>query len=143
MVALQALALLLLLALSGSSPDKAPVAYRVIVNRANPANVVDRTFLREAFLKKTVRWGHGEGIRPVDLGSSSPVREKFSEEVLGRSVLAIRNYWQQLIFAGRGVPPVELEDAESVVRYVQKYPGAVGYVAGDTELAGVKAVTVR
>src|SRR5437870_3906017 len=78
----------------------APV-YVVIVHPENPAGTVSRKFLADAFLKKTTRWDHGEVIRPVDLGPDSPVRRRFSEDVLKRSVAAVRNYWQQVIFAGR------------------------------------------
>ena len=41
------------------------------------------------------------------------------------------------------MPPVELEDGASVVRFVLKHPGAVGYVAGDTPLEGARELSVR
>jgi len=76
----------------------------VIVNPGNPTHHVDRKFLADAFLKKTTRWDDGELIRPVDQLPDSPVRRKFSEDVVKRSVAAVRSYWQQVIFAGRDVP---------------------------------------
>jgi hypothetical protein len=91
-------------------------------------------------LKKSTRWPGGEPIRPVDLGTESPTRRRFSEEVLSRSVVAVKSYWQQMIFSGRAVPPPELESDEEVMRYVGKYPGAIGYISGATEPAGVKVV---
>jgi len=90
---------------------------------------VDRKFLADAFLKKTTRWDDGELIRPVDQVPDSPVRRKFSEDVVKRSVAAVRSYWQQVIFTGRGVPPPEVGGDDEVVRYVLKYSGAVGYVS--------------
>src|SRR6185436_4336956 len=74
-------------------------AYVIVVHPANPVTAVPRKFVADAFLKKTTRWDHGEIIRPVDQVADSPVRRKFSEEVLKRSVAAVRSYWQQLIFA--------------------------------------------
>ena len=113
-----ACALLLLSARPGPVSGETAPAYRVIVNPQNPSGPVERRFLIEAFLKKTTHWGHGEAIRPVDLATDSAVRRRFSEEALSRSVAAVKSYWQQLIFAGRDVPPPELDSDEAVVRGV-------------------------
>ena len=115
----------------------------VIVHPDNPQNAATREFLADAFLKKTTRWSHDETIRPVDLRPSSATRRYFSDRVLKRSVAAVRSYWQQRIFSGRGVPPPELDDERSAVHYVLKYPGAVAYVAGDTKLEGAKVLAIH
>jgi ABC-type phosphate transport system substrate-binding protein len=120
-----------------------PRAYVVIVNPANGAVALDRKFVEEAFLKKISHWPNDEALRPVDLAPSSPVRRRFSEEVLSRSVEAVKGYWQQRIFAGRDVPPPELEDDAEVVKYVLKHPGGVGYVSATTHLGGARAVAVQ
>ena len=121
----------------------APPPYVIVVHPSNPATSLPRKFLAEAFLKKTTRWDHGEVIRPADQVADSPVRRKFSEEVIKRSVAAVRSYWQQLIFAGRDVPPPELPSDEDVIKFVLKYPGAVGYVSGTADVAGAKIVGVE
>jgi ABC-type phosphate transport system substrate-binding protein len=126
--------------ITSAAPSPALV---VIVNVDNPAEQVSRKFLTEAFLKKTTRWPHGELIRPVDQLPDAPVRKRFSEEVLKRTVAAVRSYWQQLIFAGRDVPPPEVGSDEQVVQYVLKHSGAVGYVSGPAKPSGVKIVNVE
>jgi ABC-type phosphate transport system substrate-binding protein len=118
-------------------------SFRLIVNPANAVASVDRKFVADAFLKKTTRWPSGEPIRPVDLGSESSTRRRFSDDVLGRSVAAVKSYWQQMIFSGRAVPPPELESDEEVIRYVAKYPGAVGYISGAGDTAGVRVLVVK
>jgi ABC-type phosphate transport system substrate-binding protein len=117
--------------------------YVVIVNPQNPTTTLDASFVVDAFLKKITHWPDDEVIRPVDLVSTSPVRQTFSAEVLRRSVDAVKGYWQQRIFSGRDVPPPELETDDEVVRYVLKYPGAIGYVSARANLNGAKVVTVR
>ena len=121
----------------------APPPFVIIVNPANPLTTGSRKFLTEAFLKKATRWPSGEVIRPVDLGPDSPTRSKFTEDVLKRSVAAVRSYWQQMIFSGRDVPPPELPSDEEVVKYVLKNEGALGYVSGAAPLRGAKVVTVQ
>ena len=102
-------------------------SYRVIVHAENPSRGVSREFATNAFLKRVTRWDDGERLSPVDL----------------RSVAAVRKYWQQQIFSGRGLPPPELESEQAVVSYVSKHRGGLGYVGPDIELRGVKVLAVR
>jgi ABC-type phosphate transport system substrate-binding protein len=146
MRSVQASILLLWLCLLGvgglaQAPQVAP--YLVIVNGANPQASLDRKFLGDAFLKKTTRWGDGELIRPVDQSPDSPVRRRFSEQVLNRSVTAVRSYWQQVIFSGRDVPPPELGGDAEVLEFVRKHVGAIGYVSGAAGTNGAKVIAVR
>jgi hypothetical protein len=122
--------------------DETP-QFRVIVHPNNPLRSVDKGLLADAFLKKVTRWGNGEVIRPVDLHAGNSVRRRFSEAVLKRSVGAVRSYWQQRIFSGRDVPPPELESDDSVVAYVARYDGAVGYVSAGAKLVGVRELSLE
>jgi ABC-type phosphate transport system substrate-binding protein len=126
----------------GATPSPPP-AYRIVVHPGNPAGTIERRMLEQAFLKKIKTWPSGETIRPVDLEPSSPVRQRFTAEVLRRPIGAVRAYWQQCIFSGRNVPPPELDNDEEVLSYVSKYAGAVGYVSGHAALSGVKEVSVQ
>lgn len=137
-------AALCLLVLGDASPSGAAGApYRVIVNAGNPIGSMERRALSELFLKKTTRWSNGVSARPVDQHPSSSIRQRFSDEVMGRAVESVRSYWQQQVFSGRDVPPPELDGDEDVIRYVQKYPGAVGYVSAAADLHGVRVLEVR
>lgn len=136
-------ALALLAALVAAPTQAAPSAYRVIVNQATAVTALDRKFLTDIFLKKTTRWPTGELIRPVDLGPDSAVRRRFTEDVMNRSVAAVKSYWQQLVFSGRGVPPPELDSDDAIVGYVLRNRGAIGYVSGTANLRGAKVVQVR
>jgi ABC-type phosphate transport system substrate-binding protein len=115
----------------------------MVVHPDNPVSTLDRKLVASVFLKKTTRWPGGGTIRPVDLMPDSATRRAFSEKVIRRSVQAIKSYWQQRIFSGRDVPPPELETDAQVIRYVLKYPGAVGYVAAGTDPAGAKIVILN
>jgi ABC-type phosphate transport system substrate-binding protein len=145
LVLVASLALLTLAGLSARLHASAPPppVYRIIVHPDNGATVLDRRLLEDAFLKKIKTWPNGETIRPADLSLGSPVRRRFSEEILQRPVAAVRAYWQQSIFSGRNVPPPELDSDEEVVSYVMKYAGAVGYVSGSASLNGPRVIAVR
>lgn len=120
-----------------------PPPFLVVVNAKNPSTALDRDFVKDAFLKKATRWPDGSVIKPIDLSPSSPVRERFSNDVLKRSVTAVKSYWQQMIFSGRDVPPAEVSSDEDVIKFVVANPGAIGYVSGRARLGDARAVTVR
>jgi ABC-type phosphate transport system substrate-binding protein len=113
------------------------------VHPDNPQASAPRDLVADAFLRKTTDWPDGQGIRPVDLPASSATRARFSETVLKRSVAAVKHYWQQIIFSGRGVPPPELESDAAVIGYVLQHRGAIGYVSGSADLGKAKVLVVR
>ena len=59
-----------------------------------------------------------------------------------RSVAAVKSYWQQMVFSGRGVPPPELDTEAQVVSFVLRNPGSVGYVSVGTSLHGARTLAV-
>ena len=69
--------------------------------------------------------------------------ESFAQTVHGRSGSAVKSYWQKRLFSGRGVPPPEMGSNAEVVAYVERNPGAIGYVRAGQALRGVKRIDVR
>jgi len=118
-------------------------AYLVVVHPDTRIASVSREFLADVFLKKRTRWPGDVVIRPVDLHPRSEVRQRFSASVLRRPVAAVRSYWRQIIYSGRGVPPPELRSDDDVVAYVRRHQGAIGYVSPTADLIGVRVVAVR
>jgi ABC-type phosphate transport system substrate-binding protein len=123
--------------------ENEPAAFRVVVNSDNRASSITQELLASLFLKKVSHWDTGARAQPVDQQPSSAVRQHFSQTVLKRSVAAVRSYWQQRIFSGRGVPPPALDSDQAVISYVRKEKGAVGYVSPNARLDGVKVLAVK
>jgi ABC-type phosphate transport system substrate-binding protein len=134
---------LLALSASGVADSRQAHDFRVIVHPSNPATAVRRQFLEDAFLKKVTRWPGDGPIKPVDIGPRSAARTAFSKAVLRRSTAAIRSYWQQLIFAGRDVPPPELASDAEIVEYVLQRPGGLGYVSASADVGAAKLVELQ
>jgi ABC-type phosphate transport system substrate-binding protein len=119
------------------------VELKVVVHPSNAARAAAKAFLADAFLKKVTRWPSGETIRPLDQRPDTAVRRSFSRGILKRTVAAVRSYWQQRIFSGRDVPPPELDSDASVIAYVERTPGAVGYVSSGAKLGGSRELQVE
>jgi ABC-type phosphate transport system substrate-binding protein len=131
-------ALLVLLGPAAAAQD-----FKVVVNSSNDTTSVTKQQLSRCFMKQTATWITGQTIAPVDQAASARVREKFSADVLGRDVSAVKSYWQRQIFSGRSVPPPEKASDAEVLAFVRANPGAVGYVSAGVDLgSGVKVLSV-
>ena len=139
---IQSIVLALVVAVSWHGAAMA-AGYKVIVNNANGTSSVPKKDLAQLFMKKTARWSDGTAVVAVDQTEKSSVRERFTQEVHGKSVSAVKSYWQQQIFSGRDVPPVEKASDAQVLAFVKQNPGAVGYVGESADTAGVKVVAVQ
>lgn len=116
--------------------------FKVIVHPDNPVTSVDREFLRRAYLKKATEWKHGRAIRPIDLRSRVPARQRFVHEVLKKTAAQVRSYWNQQVFSGKGVPPPEAESTAAAIRFVLANPGAVAYLPADADPGRAKVVAL-
>ena len=115
--------------------------YKLVVNEANPTASLAAADVAQLFLKKKTVWPSGTPAVPVDQ-SSGRARAAFSQEVLGRDIASMRLYWQQQVFSGRSTAPDEKPSDATVVAFVRDNAGAVGYVSGSAQTAGVKVLTV-
>jgi ABC-type phosphate transport system substrate-binding protein len=131
------------LAWGGVSSAQNAQKYKVVVNAGNSLDAATKAQVSDMFLKKTKIWSNGVEVEPIDLYPTSDLREAFSETVHGRSVAAVKSYWQRLIFSGEAVPPPEIENEKQVMFWVGSSPGAIGYVSASAPLGdGVKVLRV-
>lgn len=134
-----AVSLFLMLVSSGALAQTK--SYKVIVNPSNPMTSISYENVSRIFLKKTTRFPNGLNAVPVDLPGNSVIRAQFSEDVHGKAASAVEAYWQQLIFSGRDIPPVQ-KGEQGVLEFVRSNEGAIGYVSSTAVTSGVKVVLV-
>ncbi len=116
----------------------------VIGNAAIPADSVTLAELRRIFMARQRFWRGGLRVQPVNLPAGSELRERFSHAALGRASRELGGYWTDLYFHGTE-PPAVLASERAVLLFVQRTPGAVGYVRAAALVAppgGVKALLV-
>ena len=128
---LRVLALVLMagVSLADVRPD-AP--FLLVVNRSSAVTTLRREEVSAIFMKRTRSWRDGTEIVPIDRPARSPLRERFSRSIHGKSVAFVTRYWQRLIFAGRAVPPQEAPTDAAVLALVQANRGAIGYIDAAT-----------
>lgn len=120
----------------------AATTFKVIVNNAVRVESLSKKEVSDLFMKRTAKWTNGTPVTPVDQSDQSAIREEFSKSVHGKPTGAIKSYWQQQIFSGRGVPPVEQPSDSEVVALVRSSAGGIGYVDAGADTSGVKVITI-
>jgi ABC-type phosphate transport system substrate-binding protein len=137
------LAGVLLATLVGTTASAQSVPFRVVVHSDNPVSTLTRERVSQLFLKKVTQWQDRSRVLPVEMREAVSLRAEFSRRIHQRDVPTIKTYWQQMIFAGRAVPPPERASDAEVLEFVQKNPSAIGYVSATAPLpAGVKIVDI-
>ena len=120
--------------------------YQLIAHTSVPLTSISSKDVALLFLKKVTtyqKWGSAQNVVPFDLAHDSDTREAFTKAVHGKAVTAIKAYWQQQIFSGRGTPPSELASDADVIASVARTAGGIGYVSADAKIpGGVKFIRV-
>jgi ABC-type phosphate transport system substrate-binding protein len=74
----------------------------------------------------------GQHVTAVNLKPGT-LRDRFLQRYLNQDDDQYTAYWTVRRFIGKGIPPKELSSAAEVIDFVQKTPGAIGYI-DDSEL---------
>lgn len=95
--------------------------------------------LSAIYLLKVISWRGGENIVPVNREASSAARTTFSDAILRQPPNALAAYWNQMHFKGK-MPPMVQESDQAVLAFVQKVPGAIGYISASVAPKNVKVL---
>lgn len=111
----------------------------VIVNPSVEVEHLSLAEISSIYLLKTAVWPDGTRVVPVNREATSESRAKFTDQVLKQDNDALAAYWNEMHFKGR-LPPLIQESNQAVLAFVQKIPGAIGYVLANAAPANVKVV---
>ena len=119
--------------------------FKVIVNASNSISAMTKSQVSNLFLKKVVEWKNGLKVLPVDLVERFTVRQRFTNEIHGRKITAVKAYWNKQKFSGRNWPPPEKASYDEVLKYVEENAGAIGYIPESIQIEGykVKVLTIK
>jgi ABC-type phosphate transport system substrate-binding protein len=135
-------ALLVALSLS-AAPRRALAQFIVVVHADNPVAAISRAELADYMLGKVSSWPHGAAVVPVDQPVNSRIRQLFSLTVLRQPAAAVRTYWQQQQFAGRGTTPPQVASDREVLEFIRRSPGSIGYITASAPIQpGTRALVV-
>jgi hypothetical protein len=115
----------------GAAPSRAQEIV-VIVNAANPVESLSVDEVRQYCLKRRSTWSNGESVRPIDRTGDPPERLAFLSEALRLSSADVERHWIQEQYASAEITPTRVPDDVMVIRLVETFPGAIGFVTRET-----------
>jgi ABC-type phosphate transport system substrate-binding protein len=129
--------------LSAASGARAQSGFVVIVNQSSTVSTLKRLDLSKLFMRRITKWSDGREVQPVDQVASSQTRRLFSDAVHHMDVPRVKNYWQSVVFSGRGDPPPERASDDDIIQFVRSNPTAIGYVSASAAITDVKVVAIK
>ena len=91
------------------------------------------------YLLRVTVWPDGTHIIPVNREVASDIRAEFSTAVLKQDTASLAAYWNEMHFQGK-LPPLVQESEPAMLAFVQRVPGAIGYISAATPPIGVKVL---
>lgn len=114
----------------------------VIVSAKSPVTALNSEEVAEIFLGKQSAYPNGADATPLDEPENSTARNQFYATVTGKTPALLKAYWSKLLFTGKGQPPREMANADTVKKLVANNVKFIGYVDKRTVDDSVKVVFV-
>lgn len=119
--------------------QKADVAdFRVVVHPERPVEALPLPELSDIFFAKVDAWPDGREVVVVLRETDDAIRRAFDERVHGMTSSQVDRLLARRLMRGLSTRTEQAASDAEVLRRVGSEPGAVGYVAADTSLDGVK-----
>jgi ABC-type phosphate transport system substrate-binding protein len=115
---------------------------KVIANSSVQANAISAQDLKAFYLQTKNTFPDGTHIILVD-SKDSTVHTAFLKLYIGMTSDAYASYVRGLVFNGKGAMPESVANDASVVAYVSKTKGAIGYVSAGANTSGLKVLQVN
>lgn len=119
-------------------------AFAEIVVIVHPSNndALSAKNVQRIFLGKEKKFPSGGETVAVNQSNSSPARQAFDSDILGRTSSQVAAYWSKLVFTGKGVPPKEVDNDAAVIELISQNPSVIGYVNKASVTDSVKVVAL-
>lgn len=117
----------------------APVRAELVVVTASdsPIQRLSRAQLTEVFSGRT-RIVNGVAIVPIEYAQAE--RERFYQQLLGRTSSQMRATWARLMFTGEGQPPREYDSASEALARLQASPELITYIDSSQLEPGLRVI---
>ena len=110
---------------------------------SNPSVSIDRISrqdIQQIFMGEKVKWSDTQQIKLCILTSKKPLA-LFLKSYLELNSLKYKRHWRRILFTGTGAFPKFFKDEKSLIEYVAKTDGAIGFVLNLPPNSQVKTIT--
>ncbi len=102
------------------------LAKEYVIVSNNKLRDISKSELKAIYLNKISFLGNKK-IIPLNLYAKDPIRISFETKVLNMSFRHLKSYWAKQHYLGHR-PPLSMKSQESVIAFIKKVDGAIGYI---------------
>ena len=115
----------------------------LVVHRALHQQEITRHVARLIFTMRLLRWSDGTPVTVFVLDDTDSLHRQFTKQVLDLYPRQLRRVWDRNLFSGSGAVPVTVDSVDEMIRWVDKTPGAIGYLPSGYATEAVKVIHVE
>jgi hypothetical protein len=128
-----------LAALALCAPLLSHAADRIVVIAHPSVHKMDLATVQRIFMGKAIEVD-GVRVSPTNGAATLPIRQRFLAQYLQTDEDQYVAYWTVRRYVGKGTPPHEVRQTAEMIDFVNKTPGAVGYIDEADLQAGMNVV---
>jgi len=110
----------------------------LVTNSKSPISKLTQTEIRMFYLKKRRFWGEMKLVT-LNLPPQNHLRKHFEHEILNMNAAQLDTYWIKQHYMGYR-PPYRVESVESMILFIKKVEGAIGYIPVNKVDTGLKII---
>jgi ABC-type phosphate transport system substrate-binding protein len=111
----------------------------VVTNKGVAAGVVKAEMIKKIYSGHVTKWPDNQAII-VSVMEGSDAHKEFLKTYVNKSDAQFSSTWKKMMFTGQASYPKNFNNAQSLVDFVAKTPGAIGYVDAEAKTDEVNVV---
>jgi len=115
---------------------------KIVVHPDNPVSELSKKELVKIFKQKKKSWKNGDAITVLNLPTSNPTKEEFTEKILGMDGENLEKYYLKRAISGKGQPPKVVANSEEIVKLIKNDPTAIGYIDAAQSSESLKVLKI-
>ncbi|ARN74263.1 hypothetical protein [Oceanicoccus sagamiensis] len=112
----------------------------VVVHPDAKIETISPAYVVNIFLGKVKTLPNGQIVIPIDQSRESEARLTFYKKLANKNQNQLNAYWARQVFTGKGQPPSQVANSESIKLLISDNPSMIGYMDSKTLDSSVKAI---
>ncbi len=108
----------------------------IVTNKGVPQGAVNEENVKKIYSGYMFKWPDNQTIAMAVM-EKTEAHKDFLKSYVGKNESQFSSTWKKMMFSGQASYPKQFDSAQSLLEYVKKTPGAIGYVEKGTSTDGV------
>jgi ABC-type phosphate transport system substrate-binding protein len=111
----------------------------IITNKSIPAGTVDIDMVKKIYSGHVTKLKNNQTL-VVTVMDGDDIHKEFLKQYVDKTESQFKTTWKKLVFTGEAPFPKVFKDMQSLIDFVSKTDGAIGYVDTSAKIDGVNVV---